>query len=70
MAEARRNKHMPTFVWTAKNKFGHSGVREISSETAEEARAKLLAEGCTELALQENEIMATVTGAMRKPKMF
>lgn len=61
---------MPVFAWTAKNKFGLPMVREISADTAEQARAQLIAEGCTHIALRENEVMTTVTGAIPKPKYF
>jgi tetratricopeptide (TPR) repeat protein len=47
---------MPNFVWTAKNKFGNSVVREISADSSEQAKTQLLAEGCTEIELKENEI--------------
>jgi len=48
---------MPTFTWTGKDSSGNSIVREISAPNAEEAKARLLAEGCTELVLREDEIM-------------
>jgi tetratricopeptide (TPR) repeat protein len=47
---------MPNFVWTAKDKFGKSAIREITADTAEQAKAQLLTEGCIELELKENEI--------------
>ena len=54
---------MPNFVWTAKDKFGKSAIREITADTAEQAKAQLLGEGCTELELKENEIFeAAVAG--------
>ena len=48
---------MARFVWTAKDQFGKSVVREVPADTVEEAEAALLAEGCTALALQMDEIM-------------
>jgi tetratricopeptide (TPR) repeat protein len=61
---------MPNFVWTAKNKFGNSVVREISADSAEQAKAQLLAEGCTEIELKENEVIAAVRTGFHKPKFF
>ena len=61
---------MPVFAWTAKNRFGQPVVREFSADSPEQARAQLAAEGCTDMALQENEIMTTVTGAFHKPRAF
>ena len=48
---------MPNFLWTAKDKFGKSIVREIAAETIEESKAILLAEGCTNLESKSDEIM-------------
>ena len=49
---------MPRFVWTATDKFGNSVVREIPADTAEQAKAHLTSEGCTDVKLQENKVMA------------
>jgi len=61
---------MPNFVWTAKNKFGNSVVREISAESTEQAKTQLLAEGCTEIELKENEVIATIRTGFHKTKLF
>jgi len=47
---------MPNFVWTAKDKFGKPVLREMAADTAEQAKDQLLADGCTELELKDNEI--------------
>jgi tetratricopeptide (TPR) repeat protein len=61
---------MPNFVWTAKNRFGNSVVREISADSTEQAITQLLAEGCTEIELKENEVIAAVRTGFHKPKLF
>lgn len=49
---------MPNFVWTAKDKSGKAVVREIAADTIEESKNILLSEGCTDLELKDDEIMA------------
>lgn len=61
---------MPEYTWTAKDRFGNPVVREIAAGSAEEAKSKLLAEGCTELVLKEDEIMAIARAGMRKSYSF
>jgi len=51
---------MPTFIWTAKDKSGRPVVREITQNTIEDSKAVLLADGCTELKLIEDEVMDAV----------
>ena len=61
---------MPNFVWPAKNKSGNSVVREISADSAEQAKTQLLAEGCTEIELKENEVIAAIRTGFHKTKLF
>jgi len=58
------------YVWTARNKFGNSVVREVSANTIEESKAMLLAEGCTELVLKGDEISDVATSWRPRPVMF
>jgi type II secretory pathway component PulF len=46
---------MPNFVWTAKDKTGKPVIREVEAGTIEESNQVLLAEGCTDLELKEDE---------------
>ena len=48
---------MPNYVWSAKNQSGQKVTREITAKTAEEAKAVLLADGCTELELKEDDVI-------------
>ncbi len=52
------------FVWKAKDRFGRPVVREVPAYTAEESRTILTAEGCTELTLVQDEVMAAGTAGM------
>lgn len=61
---------MADYTWSAKDRFGNSVVREITADSAEEAKSRLLAEGCTELVLREDEIMSTANAGLRKPYSF
>ena len=62
---------MPNYVWTAKNKFGQTVVKEISANTASESQAILLADGFSELKLREEEMMAAAqAGFSDRPKIF
>jgi hypothetical protein len=61
---------MANYVWTAKNKFGNSVVREISASTIEESKSTLLAEGCTDLVLKGDEIMDVATAGMPRSVRF
>jgi tetratricopeptide (TPR) repeat protein len=55
---------MITFVWQAKDKYGRPVVREIEATTTEEAKAALVAEGCTDLHLMHDEIMDATSSGM------
>ena len=55
---------MPTYAWTAKDKSGAKVFREIEATTVQDSRAVLLAEGCTELVLQEDDVLSQVGVAM------
>jgi tetratricopeptide (TPR) repeat protein len=48
---------MPIYLWTAKDRMGKSVVRELKAATIEESKAILIAEGCSDLELKEDEIM-------------
>jgi len=61
---------MANYVWTAKDKFGISVVREISASTIEESKSALLAEGCTDLVLKGDEIMDAATAGMPRSVRF
>ena len=61
---------MPKYVWTAKNKFGNSVVREITANTIEESKSALLAEGCTDLVLMGDEVMDAATAGMPRTVSF
>lgn len=62
---------MPNYVWTAKNKFGQTVVKEINASTASEAQAILLADGFSELKLREEEVMDVArAGFSDRPKFF
>ncbi len=55
---------MPTYVWIAKNSLGNSVTREVTTDTVEESREVLLAEGCTDLSLMTDDIMAAASSGM------
>src|SRR6266404_1899537 len=62
---------MPNFVWTAKDKLGMPVVREVTADTIEESKAKLLAQGCSDLELRDDEIMdAARSGFTEKTVVF
>src|SRR6266850_6723474 len=61
---------MPTYAWTAKDKCGAPVFREIEAATVQESRDALLAEGCTDLALQEEDVLAEVNRAMGDKAVF
>jgi len=52
---------MTNYIWKAKDKSGKSVVREIRANTIEDSKAILVSEGCTELELFQDEIMAAAT---------
>jgi tetratricopeptide (TPR) repeat protein len=62
---------MTNYVWTAKDKFGITVVKEVTANSAKDAENILLAEGYTELVLKEDEVVsAVVAGFSSKTKMF
>ena len=62
---------MSQYVWTAKDRTGQTVVKEIQAETAAEAKAILLADGYTDLALKEDDVIsATNAGFSDRPTFF
>ena len=60
---------MTTYIWTAKDKSGKPVVREVTHNTIEESKGVLLADGCTELKLIQDEVMdAAMAGFSEKSK--
>lgn len=57
---------MSKYVWTGRNQWGQSVVREIEAPSAAESQAQLLAEGLTNLALIEEEVIAAVQAGFSK----
>jgi tetratricopeptide (TPR) repeat protein len=55
---------MTNYVWRTKDKSGKSVVREVTANTIEESKALLASEGCTDLELFQDEIMAAATEGM------
>jgi len=55
---------MPTYAWTGKDKSGIPTFREIEAATVQESRDLLLAEGCTDLQLQEDDVSAEINRAI------
>jgi len=48
---------MPTYIWTGRDKLGNPVIREIRHDTTESSKAVLVAEGCTDLKLIQDEVM-------------
>jgi tetratricopeptide (TPR) repeat protein len=62
---------MTNYVWSAKNRFGQTVVKEIKANSASEAQAILLADGFSELKLREEDVMAAAqAGFSDTPKVF
>jgi len=62
---------MHTYIWTAKDKSGKPVVREITQNTIEDSKAVLLADGCTELKLMQDEVMGAAAASFsEKCEMF
>src|SRR5262249_6037549 len=61
---------MANYVWTAKDKSGKTVVRQIPAATVEESKAMLLAEGCTDVTLVGDEIIAAAREAMAGKSEF
>jgi tetratricopeptide (TPR) repeat protein len=55
---------MPTYAWKAKDRSGAPVFREIRPATVQESRDVLLTEGCTDLILQEDDVLSEVNVAM------
>ena len=61
---------MPTFIWKGKDKSGKPVLRELTADTIEQSKTQLLAEGCTELQLRQDEIMDAVRNSLTLPSDF
>jgi tetratricopeptide (TPR) repeat protein len=61
---------MPTYVWKGKDRYQLPIVREINANTVEESKAILQADGCTDLALMSDDIMAAATAGMADDVKF
>src|SRR5689334_3560332 len=57
---------MTEFVWNARDRFGNPLTLVITAASTEEAKAILVAEGCTDLSLIQDEVMAA--GISQFPK--
>jgi len=55
---------MTNFIWTAKDRSGKTVVREVMANTIEESKTILVSEGCTNLELYQDEVMAAATAGM------
>ncbi len=61
---------MPNFVWSAKDKFGNTVLRELTTHTAEQSRDLLLSEGHTELRLIEDAIISASQETFTETTVF
>ena len=61
---------MPNYVWTVKSRYGDKLIREVAAETVEDAKARLVAEGCTDLVLETGEIDDAIHSGRKLPKLF
>jgi tetratricopeptide (TPR) repeat protein len=62
---------MPVYVWQAKDSSGKTVLKEITANTPKESQDILLADGYTDLALKEEDVMSAVqAGFADKPTMF
>ena len=61
---------MPTYVWKGKDRHHLPMVREINANTIEESKAILQGDGCTNLALMSDDIMAAATQGMADDVKF
>src|SRR5215469_17444408 len=61
---------MHTFVWKVKDRSGKDVIREVLAETGEESRRILLADGCTDLILKEDEIVDVTTAGMKRAQFL
>ena len=57
---------MSRYVWTGRDQWGQSVVREIEAPSAKESQALLLAEGLTDLALKEEEVATAAQAGFSK----
>lgn len=55
---------MTNFIWKGTDKFGKSVVREVMANSIEDSKQRLVSEGCTNLELFQDEIMAAATSGM------
>ncbi len=56
---------MPRFLWTGKYPGGQSFAQNVEAPTAMAARARLEAQGCTELQLREDDFASTISGLFK-----
>ena len=61
---------MTNYIWRVKDKSGKSVVREINANTAEEAKAMLISEGCTDLELFQEDFGAAAVEELEKGAKF
>lgn len=61
---------MTNYIWKAKNRSGKPVVREVTANTAAEARSILVADGYSELELFQDDVMAAAVEPMAGAKMF
>jgi tetratricopeptide (TPR) repeat protein len=61
---------MPTYTWTAKDSSGKTVVREITANTADDAKANLLAQGLSDPILEEDDVMNAVRAGFETPRKF
>jgi tetratricopeptide (TPR) repeat protein len=57
---------MPNFVWSVTDNGGRQALREVAAENADESRRILVAQGCTDLVLKEDEISEAATAGIGK----
>jgi tetratricopeptide (TPR) repeat protein len=57
---------MPTYVWRFKDRAGNCALKEVTSDTVEESKSLLVAEGCTEFELMTDDVMSAATSGMAK----
>jgi tetratricopeptide (TPR) repeat protein len=61
---------MANYTWTAKDRTGKAVVREVRAATVQEAKALLIAEGCSDLKLMEDEILTATAESFSKEARF
>jgi tetratricopeptide (TPR) repeat protein len=62
---------MANYVWTAKDPYGNSVVKEVAAETSNAARDMLVAAGYTDMVLKEDDVVsAAMAGFSDRPTLF